>query len=330
MLAPKFAWKDRWWRWWMQRLPCQDRLELTHRNVYLLPTAAGLVWGATLLALLIGSINYQLNLGYLLTFLLLGCAAAGTHLAHANLRGLVLTAPPGTGVFAGQTATVPLEVHNPSRRARWGLGLRWHPSHQPDPTRWCDVPAHDHCRLTLDLTAPTRGRWPLPPVLIETRFPLGTFRVWSWWRPAGHVLVYPTPESPCPPLARSAAHTAPSAPRPTVPAPTLDDTDGVRPYRAGDSMRHIVWKKVAKRASANRNTWISRDRPPPPSGPPLWLDDAQCGLRDPEARLSRLCAWVLQAEQEGRDYGLRLAGVDIAPAHGAAHRQRCLEALACA
>ena len=48
---------------------------LTQRNVYILPTAPGLMLALTLLLLLVTSINYQLNLGYLLTFLLAGCAA---------------------------------------------------------------------------------------------------------------------------------------------------------------------------------------------------------------------------------------------------------------
>ncbi len=41
---------------------------LTQRNVYILPTGPGWMLALTLLVLLIASINFQLNLGYLLTF----------------------------------------------------------------------------------------------------------------------------------------------------------------------------------------------------------------------------------------------------------------------
>jgi uncharacterized protein (DUF58 family) len=37
---------------------------------------------------------------------------------------------------------------------------------------------------------------------------------------------------------------------------------------------------------------------------------------------------VLMAERQGLDYGLRVPGREIAPDQGAAHRARCLEALA--
>ena len=60
----------------------------------------------------------------------------------------------------------------------------------------------------------------------------------------------------------------------------------------------------------------------------LWLDFALAGHLDTEHKLSRLCAWVLQADKLGVDYGLRLPGQEIKPASGEAHKRRCLEALA--
>ena len=44
--------------------------------------------------------------------------------------------------------------------------------------------------------------------------------------------------------------------------------------------------------------------------------------------LLAVVAWVLLADDQGLDYGLRLPGVEIKPASGAAQRLRCLEALA--
>lgn len=44
--------------------------------------------------------------------------------------------------------------------------------------------------------------------------------------------------------------------------------------------------------------------------------------------MSRLTAWVLQADQLGVDYGLRLPNAEFAPDSGPAHKRNCLEALA--
>ena len=82
MNAAIFSSAPRWWQWrarlrqwWQGRLTAADAVLLTQRNVYILPTRAGLMLALTLGVLLIASINYQLNLGYLFTFLLAGCAA---------------------------------------------------------------------------------------------------------------------------------------------------------------------------------------------------------------------------------------------------------------
>jgi uncharacterized protein (DUF58 family) len=47
-----------------------------------------------------------------------------------------------------------------------------------------------------------------------------------------------------------------------------------------------------------------------------------------EQTLSRLAGWVLAADRGGAHYGLRLPGVEIAPARGDVHRAACLQALA--
>jgi uncharacterized protein (DUF58 family) len=60
----------------------------------------------------------------------------------------------------------------------------------------------------------------------------------------------------------------------------------------------------------------------------LWLDWDELEGRDPEARLSILTRWVLDAERAGDLYGLRLPGVKLAPGGGEHHQERCLAALA--
>ena len=49
---------------------------------------------------------------------------------------------------------------------------------------------------------------------------------------------------------------------------------------------------------------------------------------DREARLSRLCAWLLAAEHANLTYGLRLEHTLIAPGQGRLHLDACLRALA--
>jgi uncharacterized protein (DUF58 family) len=104
------------------------------------------------------------------------------------------------------------------------------------------------------------------------------------------------------------------------------EVEGVRPYRRGDPLRTVAWKKAAQ-SLASGGELVSRDTSAS-AHQELWLEWDACGPLAPEERLSRLCAWVLAAERAGADYGLRLPGVEMPRAQGADHRRRCLEALA--
>jgi uncharacterized protein (DUF58 family) len=112
--------------WWDARHPPADNLLLTQRNVYILPTRGGWLWALMLLTLLVGAINYQLNLGYLLCFVLAGVALVSMHSCHATLRGLRLQLGAPESVHAGQNAdlAVSLVAQRGSRGARYGIGIR--------------------------------------------------------------------------------------------------------------------------------------------------------------------------------------------------------------
>lgn len=323
---PALALRERLRGFWLNRLPRTDALRLTQRNVYILPTGPGWMLALTLLLLLLASINYQLNLGYLLTFLLAGSALAGMHVAHANLRGITLQLRPPAPVFLGEAAQLPLRLDNPDRRARWGLRLALPATPDPEGIEggWTDLPAQDSATVTLAWTPPQRGLQTLPAVVAETRFPLGAFRVWAWWRPAAPLLVYPRPEPQAPPLPLGEASDTGEAP---THARAAGEFDGVRAYRRGDTLRQVVWKKAAQALASGSDALVSRDSDAR-RRQQLWLDEAHTRLVDTEARLSRLTAWVLQAEAQGLRYGLRVGAVEIPPDHGEAQRQRCLEALA--
>ena len=76
--------------------------------------------GATLLLLLIASINYQLNLGYLLTFLLAGSAMVGMLVCHGTLRGISLHLAPPSPIFAGASALIDVQLPKPAtQHAPW-------------------------------------------------------------------------------------------------------------------------------------------------------------------------------------------------------------------
>jgi hypothetical protein len=91
---------------------------LDSRRVYILPTRAGMLFAAAMLMMLVGSINYMLQLGFMLTFLVTSMALVAMYHTHRNLARLALTAHRAEHVFAGDLATFEITVHNPTPEAR--------------------------------------------------------------------------------------------------------------------------------------------------------------------------------------------------------------------
>ncbi|MGE8376640.1 MAG: DUF58 domain-containing protein, partial [Diaphorobacter nitroreducens] len=172
----------RWQRWWLARLRRTDTLTLTQGNIYILPTGAGWMLALTLLVLLVASINFQLNLGYLLTFLLAGSVVVGVHLCHATLRGLTLHLVPPQPQFLGAGALLQVQLHNPRRATRHGIALAVRGG-QAAEWAWTDVPAEGSATVRVAFQPERRGLQDVPVLMAETRYPLGTFRVWTLWQP---------------------------------------------------------------------------------------------------------------------------------------------------
>lgn len=298
------------------KAPERGTIVLNHRRVYIVPTRMGWVFGVTVMVLLVGSINYALQLGFALTFLLAGMGLAGMVHTARNLGRIAVTAGRVEPVFAGDPAQFRLFFDNRAAHDRPAILARHLRSGSQIVT---DVPAQATAEVVLAVPAERRGWMPLARVMLETRFPLGFFRAWSYVEPDQRVLVYPRPSrTPLPPASADAQAGAAQAQ-----APGNDDFSGLRAYQTTDSPRHVAWKAVA-RSDDMLTKQFTGD-----SAAELWLDWNRTGADlDVEARLSRLAGWVLEAERAGASYGLRLPGRELDPGRGDEHRAQCLAALA--
>jgi len=296
--------------------PERGTVELVHRRVYIVPARLGWFFGGTLVVLLVGSINYALQLGFALTFLLAGLGLAGMVHTARNLARIAVTAGRAEPVFAGESAQFRLFLDGRAAFDRPAVLAR----HLGSGSQLVvDIPPRGVAEVVLAVPAQSRGRLALGRVMLETRFPLGLFRAWSYIEPDARCVVYPRPErSPLPPFSGEAAAGALH-----TPTPGSDDFAGLRGYQRSDSPRHIAWKAVA-RSDEMLTKQFAGD-----AAAELWLDARllPAGLVL-EQRLSRLAGWVLAAERAGAHYGLRLPGVEIPPARGEMHRAACLQALA--
>lgn len=303
------------WRFFSGRAePERGPVELTQRRVYILPTRSGVLFAGALLLMLIGSINYQLSLGYILTFLLAGMGIVSILHTYRNLAHLLVSAGRVEPAFAGGAVRFHLHLDNPGKFDRVAVTASFAAAAET-----FDVPGRASAAATLALPALHRGWLQLPRVTVETRFPVGLFRAWSYVQPDMKALVYPRPDDSALPLPvfiperGDAAHAGTGS----------DDFAALRPYQLGDSPRHIAWKSVARDDVLLTKVFAGR------GASELWLDFAALPQAlDLEARLSRLTRQVLLAEEARIAYGLRLPGRELGPDLGESHCDACLKALA--
>lgn len=302
---------------WLFRLsgPETGRIVLGQRRVFLLPTRAGLAYGMALALMLLASINYNLSLGYLITFLLGGVGVVAILHGFRNLVGLAIQPGKAEPVFAGGLAHFSVLLGNDRHQPRLALKA----SLKDGSSAMADLAPGENASLSLARPASRRGWLPLGRVTLETAYPLGLIRAWSYVEPDMHCLIYPCPESnpPAFPLAGAAGVSGARS------GEGSEDFVGLRSYRPTDSPSRVAWKSLAGGGGLQVKQFAGGEECVP------WLDwqTLPSGL-DQEARLSRLTAWLMQARSVNLPCGLSLPGFSRPPSAEEAHYQDCLCALA--
>ena len=169
-----------------------------------------------------------------------------------------------------------------------------------------DIPPKNTVLAPLRVRAEKRGWLELETVTISTLFPLGIFYAWSPINLKYRILVYPRPSRERLPFPRfSGARVDASA------GSASDDFQGFRAYHAGDPLKRIHWKSLAKGLDPLIKQYSGGETET------LRLSWSATEGTDTEARLSRLCRWVLDAEQARMRYSLDLPGIAIPAGRGA-------------
>ncbi len=307
-------------------------LTLERRRIYILPTRAGLVFAGVTLIVWFGSLNFNLQLGYLLAFLVASLGLVGMYQTHRNLARICVQQQRGTSVHAGEVANFEFVLDNPTSEARYAIKLAFivprrrtnaaRNREQALPGVWVDVAAWSSVRASIGLPTRRRGLRDCPRLRISTRFPFGLWESWAYVSPRLTALVYPAAETDAPPLPPGAGGDRDIA---NGVAAGSDDFAGVRPYRPGDPHKAIAWRLAARNDELSVKLFESS------AGEETRLDFALLPATMPlELRLSRLARWVLMADAAGLRYSLHLPGNTIATGTGPQQRDRCLEALALA
>lgn len=278
------------------------------------PTRYGWLFVAALLGMLMGSINYNNNLGFLFTFLLGSMILVSLVHSYGNIRGITVDEIQALPVFETQDAIFELKLHLAPRQ-RIAVRFRLDNSEETP----VDMEPDSCVRVSLVLPARKRGRVSPRELHLISEYPFGLFCFHTSCQLFTECLVYPKPV----PVQRLSlqdllkAHSTEG-----VAQESAEDFKGLRTFQNGDATQHIFWKAFSKGQGLVVKEFMTN------AAPCLCFSWEKIKLENVEKKLSMLCGMVLKAHGLKLEYGIRLPGRLIAPGKGEQHKRTCLRALA--
>ncbi len=290
-------------------------MELRRKNLSIRLTQHGFLFLGILIAMLLGSINYNNNAGFILVFLLGGMAIISLFHSYNNLVGLTLTTQRVQPVFKGQTVVFPVNIRGKSIQGQT-LFLR---IGDMEPISF-SIEAGGNSPVGLKLPSSQRGYLIPADIILTSVYPFGLFRLSASIPLSTSCLVYPAPAPGTFPLA-FAGDMEEGKEQNSRLGP--DDFQGLKPYIPGNPIGHIAWKTLSRGQGLFVKDFTAE------TGQDILVDLSLIKKGELEDRLSMICHRILEAEKQQLRYGLRLGAVfSRRPARGKIHLHRCLKALA--
>jgi len=298
-------------QWLASKSPRAKYFVLSRHNIYIFPTSAGFAFLGLLLLMLLTAINYQSSLIYLFTFFLSAIFFISIWLCFLNILGLEISSSASGYCYAGEASPYNLNFRR-ENKVPFGLSVG------EDKQNMCSVEFVNQGLLEFTLMLPpsTRGRYVLPRLRLESRFPFGFIVAWTWLKIDAELIVYPKPVFGA---RRASGHTGSDTKYSNQKGDELTD---IKAYRPSDPGSRILWKKLAAKDELviRHFDFVSHD--------PSWLRWGDYETGNVEDKLSHLCFDICRLSASNDLFGLDMPGKQIAPNCGENHKNQCLIALA--
>lgn len=311
----KLPYTPEWLASWIDQYIARKNIQrsnsfrISNKNIYILPSKAGWLFIASLLAILSGAINYNNSMAYLLCFFLSSLCFVAMIMTHKNLKNIIIYARPSASTFPGKQFEYHFSVRSADQKAHFSI--------QIDKEN-VSVDQNNEAEFTVTEKALNRGRQNPSRFKIYSEFPLGLFHAWSQVLINNSVIVYPAP------LHYQALHFSSTGQTQQKQHDHGDDEfSGIREFIKGDNLRSLAWKTIARTHRLYTKEFHSE------ASEILIFDfDKIPDTFSIEEKLSILCNLIIKASEQQLQYGLKLPGKIITPEHSNSHLHECLTALA--
>jgi uncharacterized protein (DUF58 family) len=298
----------------LRNVPIHLPHQLHWRRIYILPTAQGLLFVIILLGMLIGSINYSNNLGFLLAFLLGSMTFISMLYTIRNLTGIRIISSGAEPVFAEESAAFDFFVVS-QKEKRLAISF----SYKGEAQTIKDISSDSNQRIKVRAMTQKRGNFGPGPLIISSRYPMGLFRAWVVLPINTVCTVYPKPIAG---QVKPGTNTSLGDDENGKEIPGVDDFKELRPYQPGDPLQRISWKAFSRGMDLVTKSFVGK------AGSAVFLNWDSVESLNIEKKLSILTHGILKLHRSNQVYGINLPTEFIDQGSGDAHKHKCLKALA--
>jgi uncharacterized protein (DUF58 family) len=294
-----------------------SEFNIGRRELYILPTRIGWYFALILIALFGIAVKFDNQAAFMMLFILVSLALIAMVYTHNNVIGLTLQSQPSNAVFLGTQSVFPIKVNNSSSKSRQAVWVISGGHHQL-------ASLEPNSLQSIELKLPTlqRGYLSCDPISLSSQYPLGIFFCWTKrFVSEERCLVYPQPLNLID-FPEQGSHDGLKHTNNSVKA-GAEDYSGMKSYQQGDRLRDIHWPSLAK---TNKLVSIQYESHSNSSVNLSWF--ALPNTLNTEDKLSQLCYWLVDAEENGQQYQLEMPNNTIEYDSGMTHYHNCLRVLA--
>ncbi len=268
------------------------------RRLHLSITRLGLEYLAAMLLVGLFAVHTGNNLLYLVFSLMVGLFLVSGWVSRRTLQDLELTAIEEGNIFARVRGglRVRLKDRAPGRIRAMEVRLEMDQG-RGEPGFFPGGQGREEVLVVLQARAERRGPCRLRSLELRTAFPFGFLEKARRFPLDQKILILPHPRAVTPRLGLR-GESSESQPKPGSQAP-----EGARPFREGDPLSRIHWKRTAQRGAP----WVRTFEDEVPSRIRLWLDPRLWNAGAAfEKELEHLSGAILQARLQKREVSLEL------------------------
>lgn len=299
------------------------RKMIRQNRIYIMPSLRGFLFLCAIVVLILTAATYNNNLIFILGFFMFSVFVVSMLQTHYNIKGVRLEFASAEEGFARDPLSVTLTLTQ--KRAKWKRGLEirtWSKRIVALSKGRVDLaPTENSKMVSILVRVPDRGMYELPPVILETYYPLGLFRAWKVFRFDATLTVYPRPD-----IGRVLAPRSFESGQEDLGLRTSPEGDfgELKAYLQGESYHQIAWKHYARTGDLYSKVHWGEDHK-------HYVIPWQVSGRDQneiEGALKKMSGWIKKALEENASFEMETPTMRIDPGSGIEQARKCWRQLA--